>query len=178
MKRSFKILLLLLAFTRMSAVCCDLWNVDIPALEAKTKEVLTSNGIEPPAFIFALGDSLNDYCIFKESKRECLQYFIQSADKDSIKIFRQKKDKKLKRRYKLLSYAKDATYITYLTYLSPQKPRIPIVFLYYNERASFSGICVDCRVGLELLGPQGEVSKRFNIGAITYLIIREGYIPK
>lgn len=75
----------------MSAVCCDLWNVDIPALEAKTKEVLTSNGIEPPAFIFALGDSLNDYCIFKESKRECLQYFIQSADKDSIKIFRQKK---------------------------------------------------------------------------------------
>ena len=170
MKRLFGVLLLLVAFAQSQASGCEpAWQVDLPALETKTKRVLEANGIEAPAFVFAIGDSLENFYVFKEFKRKYVQYLIKTAsDEDSIAVFSEKKSDLMKLLHEIYSYSKDVDFTTYVSYGALKKPRIPKVFMYYNEDGRFSGKCVDYRNAYDLFAKKNTMSERFLIAIVNY----------
>lgn len=172
MKKLIVIILLLLAFTSVEASCCEpAWQPDIPLLKSRTRSVLAANGITAPAFVFALGDSLENYYVFKESKHEYIQYVINNTPgEEVVAAFREKKSNEMmKLLCEIYSYSKDVDFITYVSYISLNKPTNPTAFLYYNEDGRFSGICIDYRSSYSFVyRKKNTMSERFIIAAMNF----------
>ncbi len=139
--------------------------------------MLESNGINAPAYVFAIGDSLDGFYICKETKRYFVSYVIKDMDKEekiAIKIVK-KSGKWAKAMLQLCSYNQDSSDVAYITDdykadpLTERSLAPPIVFLYYNNDRAFTGICVDSRLNKTIHKSQTDETQRSLAGWVPYL---------
>ncbi len=176
-----------MALAHIAAFGCNACgDIDIMTLKNKARSVIESNGITAPAFVFAIGDSLDGFFICKETKRHLISYVVKeigNEEKIAIKIVK-KSERWAKAMLRLCRYNKDFAETSYIADDYKVNPNTEtglaptIVYLYYNKDKVFTGTCVDCRLNKSIYKSETDETIRSLAALAAYITLDDNLKAK